>query len=197
MPPIVPIPHMPYGERSKFHVPAYDPLGNPLEFRFATPNEMGGMVRSKSDAFPWAEGLEMANSYNSSLYDEVTGKLLYNLVPHGTAGRDPLSVGTQYGTFYCSEKSKNYTLNGGCQRDRVPKLPPGVAQHSFTSSIPGMIEWNTWVDDDGQPCTAQSSSQCAGRLPNGLYNFVVVASQVRFRLGTPCEVVLGGLRALG
>ena len=179
MPPIIPVPHMPYGERSKFHVAAYDPIGNPLEFRFGTPNEMGGVVRSKSDAFPWTENLVMVNQYNSTIYDNTTGKLQFNLIPYGALPSDlePVSIGTQSGTFYCSQSTKKFTLDGSCQEDRVPQLPPGVTQHSFTSSIPGMVEWNTWVDSTGNPCTAETSAGCEGRLPNGLYNFVVVASQ--------------------
>jgi len=176
MPPIIPVPHRPYGERSRFHVAAYDPLGNALDFRFGTPKEMGGIVRSKSDAFPYSEGLIMANNHNSTMYDPNTGKLLYNFYPFN------VSIGTQYGTFYCNKYTKAYVLGGGfsnaaCQEDRQPMLPPGVTQHSFTSTIPGMVEWNTWLDADGEPCTAQTASGCAGKLDNGLYNFVVVASQ--------------------
>ena len=170
---------MPYGERSKFHVAAYDPMGHPLEFRFGTPNEMGGMVRSKSDAFPWSENLMIVSRFNSTIYDRSTGKLLYNLVPYGSlpSGREPVSIGTQSGTFYCSKGTKKFLTDDSCQEDRVPQLPPGVTQYSFTSSVPGMVEWNTWVDGAGKPCTAQASSGCSGRLPNGLYNFVVVAQQ--------------------
>lgn len=176
MPPIIPVPHMPYGERSRFHVAAYDPLGNALDFRFGTPRESGGIVRSKLDAFPWSEGLVMANTYNSSMYDPTTGKLLYDFYPFN------VSIGTQFGTFYCNKGTKSYVLGGGfsfgnCQEDRQPMQPPGVTQHSFTSSIPGMVEWNTWVDASGAPCTAQTASGCAGKLRNGMYNFVVVASQ--------------------
>ena len=183
MPPIIPVPHAPYGERSKFHVPAYDPLGNPLHFRFGTPIEMGGIVRSKSDAFPWSDGLNMAANYSSSLYNTTTGELLFDYIPYNETGFVPKSIGTQSGTFYCNEHTKSFVLGGGadygsCQEDRVPQLPGGVTQYSFTSSVPGLVEWNTWVDSNGQPCTAQTSAGCAGRLPNGLYNFVVIASQV-------------------
>ena len=68
--PILPIPVTAITDRARFQVTAYDPDGDELSFRFGNVEEMGGIVRSKEDAFPWS-----ANPTTVEAYDAATGEL--------------------------------------------------------------------------------------------------------------------------
>ena len=158
--PILPIPITSITDRARFQVTAYDPDGDALTFRFGSTYEMGGIVRSKTDAFPWSTNPDTVEPYDS------------------TTGEMKKTYGVQYGRFHCDETSKQYLLNGKCPADRVPQGVLGMDVYSFKSIVPGLIEWNTWrrlkTNGDYESCI-ESKSGCE-KMPQGLYNVVVIVS---------------------
>lgn len=67
----------------------------------------------------------------------------------------------QYGDLRCLESTRTFQTNGTCPSDRTPRTIWGTEEHSFTSDVPGLVEWNTYYDND-EP------------LAFGLYNMVVM-----------------------
>ena len=160
MMPILPIPVTAITDRARFQITAYDPDGDDLTYRFGNVEEMGGIVRSKSDAFPWS-----SNPTTVEAYDTTTGEL-------------DTKYGVQYGRFHCDETSKQHMVDGKCPSDRVPQEVLGMDVYSFKSVVPGLIEWNTWrrlkINDDYESCI-ESKTGCE-KMPQGLYNLVVIVS---------------------
>ncbi|QDZ20408.1 hypothetical protein A3770_04p29260 [Chloropicon primus] len=159
--PILPVPVTAITDRSRFQVTAYDPDGDELTFAFGNVEEMGGIVRSKSDAFPWSTNPGTA----VEAYSAETGEL-------------DAKYGVQYGRFHCDETSKQFLLEGKCPSDRVPQSVLGMDIYSFKSIVPGLIEWNTWrklkSNGDYEACI-ESKAGCE-KMPQGLYNVVVMVS---------------------
>ena len=161
--PVLPVPHAAYGVRSKFQIAAYDPDNHALEFRFGNAYEMGGVIRSKSDSYPYSENLALTGAAQAS-YD-ATGKLI--------AGS-----GVNYGRFDCDATTKSYELTGKCQEDRVPTTIVGVESKSFTNpNVRGLVEWNTYVDGAGAECTSVDGSGCT-KMRSGLYSMTVAVKDV-------------------
>ena len=162
-PPTLPVPMAQQGSTTKFQVAAYDLDQDDLTFRFGNLWEMGGIVRSKGDAYPWSSQNPANPEY------EPTGQL-------------KLKNGLQYGRFACTEFSNTLYLKdpadpaATCPSDRKPTQVHGCEATSFTGPIPGIVEWNTWKDTGfgGAPCTA--SSQACEPIREGLYNFVVMVT---------------------
>jgi len=152
--PIVPVPRALAGSRSRFQVAAYDPDGDELRYRFGNTEEYGGIVRSKTEAFPFSSN-------------------------QGGLPLGGIDGGFVYGPFDCNSDSKSITQTGFCPTDRVPRQPLGTTAHSFSSIVPGLIEWETfdtppmdadvWCPKDGGSCT---------KLREGLYNFVVMVEDI-------------------
>ncbi|UPQ99796.1 hypothetical protein HOP50_04g31050 [Chloropicon primus] len=162
-PPVLPIPHQLPGIRAKFQIAAMDPDGDALTFRFGDKIEMGGITRSKTEAFPYSQNVGLTGQARAS-YD-TTGKILANF-------------GLEYGPYECDIASKAFSLTGRCPSDREPQEISGLSTHSFTSSVPGLVEWNTWTATDGSPCAHGSPVEgvdCA-KLRSGFYNMVVMVS---------------------
>eukprot|EP00239_Pterosperma_sp_CCMP1384_P011772 CAMPEP_0197863746 /NCGR_PEP_ID=MMETSP1438-20131217/41443_1 /TAXON_ID=1461541 /ORGANISM="Pterosperma sp., Strain CCMP1384" /LENGTH=593 /DNA_ID=CAMNT_0043481761 /DNA_START=146 /DNA_END=1924 /DNA_ORIENTATION=+ len=133
--PVLPIPRgtSPL-DRKLFQVPAYDSDGDEMVFRFGDEHEMGGLTRSKMCQFPYSDN------------------------PNGP-GKD---LGyRQFGDLLCTSTSRTVITEGKCPYDRTPYGVIGTEEHSFTSTIQGLIEWSTYYPD-GTP------------LPVGLYNMVVM-----------------------
>ena len=158
--PVLPIPHQLPGVRAKFQIAAMDPDGDALTFRLGDKLEMGGVTRSKTEAFPYSQQVGLA-APSRSRYD-TSGKLLPN-------------YGTEYGPFECDLDSKEVALTGRCPSDREPEQVSGLSTHSFTSTVPGLMEWNTWTASDGSPCPNAGGEGCS-KLRSGFYNMVVMVS---------------------
>ncbi|KAK3269713.1 hypothetical protein CYMTET_21856 [Cymbomonas tetramitiformis] len=149
--PILPVPRrqVPF-ERSKFQIAAYDPDGDTLRFRFGTTREMGGIMRSKSSAFPHNE-------------NDPPGPILPTVL--------------KYGQFKCDTENKFYKKNQTCPTDRVPTRVPGVDEYSFDpdSGVPGLVEWTThgytyqWCPHKQDYCDD---------IRQGLYNMIVAVEDI-------------------
>ncbi|KAK3287040.1 hypothetical protein CYMTET_5450 [Cymbomonas tetramitiformis] len=152
---------------SKFQIAAYDPDDDDLFFDFGDEYEMGGTARSKEDVYPWNTNLEALalapedqevyeGGYNSETGQASGGGYGFN----------------QYGAFDCDSDSKTVLLYGRCMQDRQPRQPYGVRTidggASFTSVVPGLVEWNTWKTDEGE----------STKLRRGYYNMVVMVRDV-------------------
>jgi hypothetical protein len=130
-----------------------------MRFRFGTSREYGGVMRSKMSRYPLAK-LNMSHA-EFGLQDVV------------------------YGDLECSEKTYALSTTGFCPSDRTPSSPPHADEHSFSSSIPGLIEWSTfgtaaiskepavYCPDAGANCDTLDSG-----LRSGLYNFVVMVEDL-------------------
>lgn len=158
--PVIPIPHQLPGTRAKFQIAANDPDGDDLVFRFGNSFEMGGVVRSKSEAYPFSANTALTGQARTN-YDQ-NGKINANL-------------GIEYGPYECNIASKSFALTGRCASDREPSQVSGLSSHSFTSSVPGLVEWNTWTAIDGNACPNADGTGCS-KLRSGFYNMVVMVS---------------------
>lgn len=140
---------------------AYDPDGDRLNFRFGDVDNSTGL---------------------GSEYGGITkSKLAADFSRQGDRS---------YGNFNCDENIDNipnyFIDNNSCPPDRVPVHPTGALtipslrdQSSFTSDVPGLIEWDTfnspplkndtWCPSENAYCT---------KLRSGLYNFVVMVEDL-------------------
>ncbi len=164
--PVMPIPHQMPGVRAKFQIAAHDPDGDALTFRLGNKFEMGGIVRSKSEAFPHLENAGLSGDARNN-YD-ASGVILANL-------------GVEYGQYECDASSKSVALTGKCPGDREPTEASGLSTHSFTSATPGLVEWNTWTDGSGAPCASSDGAGCS-KLRSGFYNMVVMVSDGKVKV---------------
>ena len=176
--PVLPVPHHLPGVRAKFQIPAIDPDGDELTFRFGNYHEMGGIVRSKTDAFPYSENLALNGPAKNSYEADGSLKLIY---------------GTQYGRFGCDESSKAYENTGRCPIDREPQFVPGIDQSFTSTAVPGLIEWNTWYesgsDPTTSPCPSADGTGCT-KLQQGLYNMIVMVSDSQVKVPVDFMVYL-------
>ena len=136
-----------------------DPDGDALSFRFGNKLEMGGITRSKTEVFPFSQNAALSGQARNS-YD-ITGKILAN-------------VGIEYGPYECDSTGKSFSLTSTCPTDRETETISGV-DSSFLSSVPGLVEWNTWTAGDGSPCPSADGFGCS-KLRAGFYNMVVMVS---------------------
>ncbi|KAK3280655.1 hypothetical protein CYMTET_11514 [Cymbomonas tetramitiformis] len=152
---------------SKFQIAAYDPDDDDLFFYFGDEYEMGGTARSKEDVYPWSANLE---ALALATEDQEVYEGGYNS-ENGQASGSGYGF-NQYGDFDCNSDSKTVLLYGRCMQDRQPRQPYGVRRidggASFTSVVPGLVEWNTWNYDGGE----------STKLRRGYYNMVVMVRDV-------------------
>eukprot|EP00959_Pyramimonas_sp_CCMP1952_P176264 3683199-Pyramimonas_sp.AAC.4 len=143
--PVLPVLRSSFDDRRLFQIPAFDyNQEDYLVFRYGDLNEQGGITRSKMERYPQLVPPPEGVSY---------------------AGY------AQYGDLHCSTKSNTYISEGCCSKDRVPHSIWGTSEFSFTSDVPGLVEWHTFYDEtnDGQWPYAKDAP-----LPVGLYNMVVM-----------------------
>ncbi|KAK3282810.1 hypothetical protein CYMTET_9470 [Cymbomonas tetramitiformis] len=152
---------------SKFQIAAYDPDDDDLFFDFGDEYEMGGTARSKEDVYPWSTNLE---ALALATGDQEVYEGGYN-AETGQASGSGYGF-NQYGDFNCNSDSKTVLLYGRCMQDRQPRQPYGVRTidggASFTSVVPGLVEWNTW----------QTAEGVSTKLRRGYYNMVVMVRDV-------------------
>eukprot|EP00241_Pyramimonas_parkeae_P002022 CAMPEP_0114263360 /NCGR_PEP_ID=MMETSP0058-20121206/22454_1 /TAXON_ID=36894 /ORGANISM="Pyramimonas parkeae, CCMP726" /LENGTH=487 /DNA_ID=CAMNT_0001379607 /DNA_START=148 /DNA_END=1608 /DNA_ORIENTATION=+ len=125
--PVIPLPRGTAAlPRSRFQVIAYDPDGDRLNFRFGDVDNSTGL---------------------GSEYGGITKSKL--------AAAFSRQGDRSYGDFSCDDDIDNipnyFIDNNSCPPDRVPVHPTGALtipslrdQFSFTSDVPGLIEWDTF-----------------------------------------------------
>jgi len=180
MPPLIVMQAQAQGVPVRFHVPAFDPDDDALQFRLGNYMEFGGVKRGLQNAFPWEEifnGLDAINETGAG----TSGAVGYDTDPTSpTRGMllplprtdVPFPRSRQRGNFGCSFYDFSVLANGICSDDRVAGPPPGSA-----ITTDGLVEWHTWTQGNGSVCSDSGAGGCS-RLETGLYNFVVMIEEV-------------------
>eukprot|EP00241_Pyramimonas_parkeae_P000170 CAMPEP_0114245448 /NCGR_PEP_ID=MMETSP0058-20121206/11899_1 /TAXON_ID=36894 /ORGANISM="Pyramimonas parkeae, CCMP726" /LENGTH=1077 /DNA_ID=CAMNT_0001358497 /DNA_START=212 /DNA_END=3445 /DNA_ORIENTATION=- len=154
--------------RTPFQIPAYDQDLDYLVFRFGTAEEMGGITKSKMAHYPYSQADNTGiNGADSSFAFTNT-----------TENTPSIFDGRQYAAHFCNNDIQTYSGSdeGFCPTDRVPYTIWGTTEYSFTTDVPGLVEWRTWyppVADENTP-----SELVDTKLPRGLYNMVVMVHDV-------------------
>mmetsp|Transcript_8840 Transcript_8840/g.11998 ORF Transcript_8840/g.11998 Transcript_8840/m.11998 type:complete len:920 (-) Transcript_8840:188-2947(-) len=141
-----------YDHRTPFQIPAYDNDLDHLVFRFGTRNEMGGITRSKLCQYPYSSNPDSPGEKDNGY--------------------------SQYADNECSGNSRTFVNNGICPSDRTPFTIWGTEQFSFTSDVPGLVEWRTFYPDEIDEQILVTEDKLKMPLPVGLYNMVVMVHDV-------------------
>jgi len=175
-----------YDHRTPFQIPAFDQnTGDYLVFAFGNAEEMGGITKSKLNHYPYNEAQTDVNAKD------------YFTQPGTTA-----SPNRQFGPATCNAEvntgnSRYFRFNATCPDDRTPRAIWGTKEFSFTTDVPGLVEWRTYFPKEGgdgytDPALVGSETDPDNRvmngwtyeapLPNGLYNMVVMVYDVALKV---------------
>eukprot|EP00240_Pyramimonas_obovata_P000311 CAMPEP_0118935440 /NCGR_PEP_ID=MMETSP1169-20130426/15642_1 /TAXON_ID=36882 /ORGANISM="Pyramimonas obovata, Strain CCMP722" /LENGTH=1049 /DNA_ID=CAMNT_0006878481 /DNA_START=130 /DNA_END=3279 /DNA_ORIENTATION=- len=159
-----------YDERTPFQIPSYDQnVGDYLVFRFGSRDEMGGITRSKETMFPPP----------SPAADRP-----------GVTYTSDVEFFSQYGDRGCTLYTRTVQDSGRCPQDRTPFKIWGTEEFSFTSDVPGLVEWRTYYPQNPTAADNVPPGKGGQPLPEGLYNMVVMVHDVALSIdvnGTPSE----------
>ena len=169
-----------YEHRTPFQIPAFDQnTGDYLVFAFGNAEEMGGITKSKLNHYPYNTAQTVASEPD-----------FFSPAPNRQFG--PATCNNEY----ANGNSRFFRNNGTCPDDRTPRSIWGTQEFSFTTDVPGLVEWRTWfplepdnytnpdlVGFPGVPEYRVMDGWTPGApLPDGLYNMVVMVHDVALKV---------------
>jgi len=162
-----------YEHRTPFQIPTYDLDFDYLVFRFGNPTEMGGITKTKMGHYPYTEADQ---STADAVFFNDTKSPGWYIHPDTNNGR-------QYAAHFCNNDIQTFRTDGTCPNDRTPHIIWGTEEFSFTTDVPGLVEWRTWypIAEGDYQGEHTLDEQRGKKLPRGLYNMVVMVHDVALK----------------